>query len=173
MSAEESLFFIMRRKRQQREKCCFWKCHHATSVSLPVVCSHPARLMSFGGHSAPCQFCLQGNINFKENDRIPMGFKELWTKSLLHSPTPVYFISWFCLIVMVVHRCVCLCMCIYTYRWMFMCMHVYVSMYVCMLLCVCIRMFACCCVCLCRQVYMSLYVCMHLCWWLTWRALSE
>jgi hypothetical protein len=72
-----------------------------------------------------------------------------------------------------IDECSCVCMCIYTYRWMFMCMHVYVSMYVCMLLCVCIRMFACCCVCLCRQVYMSLYVCMHLCWWLTWRALSE
>lgn len=80
------------------------------------ACSRPARLMSFGGHSAPCQFCLQGSINSKENDIIPMGSAGLWTRSLLQSPSPVYFMPCFCSIVMIAYGCTCVCMCICTYR---------------------------------------------------------
>lgn len=94
------------------------------------ACSHPVRLMSFGGHSASCQFCLQGSINFKENNRIPMVSAELWTKSLLHPTTPIYFMFWFCSIVMIVHGY--LCIYIFTYRWLLLCMHMYLHMWACL-----------------------------------------
>lgn len=77
MSAEESLFLTMGRKRQQREKWCLWKCLHATSGSFPVGASRLAIIQlgwCHSGTSTPCQLCLQRSINWK-NDRISMGFE--------------------------------------------------------------------------------------------------
>lgn len=77
MSAEESLFLIMGRKRQQREKWWLW----SASMLLQVLSLQGLQGLQSSSQadviqetSSPCQLCLQGSINWK-NDRISVDFE--------------------------------------------------------------------------------------------------
>lgn len=115
MSAEESLFFIMRRKRQQREKWGFWKCHHATSVSLPVVASRHAVAQPGWCHLGDT--VLHANSAYKEHElqgewHNSHGFCRIMDQISSAVPIPCLLYALF------LFNC-------YDCTWVYMCLYVY------------------------------------------------
>lgn len=166
MSAEESLFLIMGRKRQQREKWCLW----SASMLLQVLSLQGLQGLQSSSQadviqetSTPCQLGLQGSINWK-NDSGPIHSIPCLLYSL------VLFEDWYDFIAKLKCMCLYACVCVYVptgeCSCVCMCMSVNLCVHVCMLLCV----HALVCVCLC--VHTSLCLCVHVpigkcsCMWL-------